>query len=320
MTSRRFPNLFIIGAMKAGTSSLHEYLHQHPDIFMSRLKEPQYFAPHTTRWGQDWGQGCSHPEPGDEWYLRLFSAAGAARYAGESSVSYTARPWVGDCEKRIHAFNPDARLIYILRDPIERAISHYWHFVADGREDLSPEAAMRRREEYVSRSDYAFQLQPYLATFDSGQIYVLTLEELRRYPAETLRSLFVWLGVDPDASIATEERHNVSPRYFSQTRRGLVGLDTLLKHWRWKRLARHLPNAVPSWMHQLTHRSLDRESVAIRSAIHSAIRFLRPILQPRTDRLSALLGRSFPEWTTLYAGDLEASDVGAQRLSLEVGR
>src|SRR5688500_2790920 len=129
MSGRRtlFPNLFIIGAMKAGTSSLHEYLHQHPQIFMSRFKEPQYFAPHRTQYGM-WGQGQPLPEPGIDWYLRLFANAGDVEYAGESSVSYTARHWVTGCHERIWEFNAHARIIYLMRDPVERAISHYWHF------------------------------------------------------------------------------------------------------------------------------------------------------------------------------------------------
>src|SRR5262245_27750477 len=99
MSQRLFPNLFIIGAMKAGTSSLHEYLHQHPEIFMSRFKEPQYFAPHTTRLGFKWGQGNPCPEPGIDWYRRLFRDAGDVKYAGESSTSYTCRPIHCGCER-----------------------------------------------------------------------------------------------------------------------------------------------------------------------------------------------------------------------------
>ena len=83
MSRGRFPNLFIIGAMKAGTSSLHEYLHQHPEIFMSRFKEPQYFAPHVTREGLAWGQGHQHPEPGighgDYAHVGLYGAEGIVR-------------------------------------------------------------------------------------------------------------------------------------------------------------------------------------------------------------------------------------------------
>ena len=290
-----FPNLFIIGAMKSGTSSLHEYLHQHPDIFMARMKEPQYFAPHKTRWGQRWGQGQPYPQPGMQWYLDLFRDAGDVRYAGESSVSYTAVPWVSECEKRIHAFNPDARLIYIMRDPVERALSHYWHFVNDGREDLSPMQAVKRKEEYVARSDYVRQLTPYLATFGRDQIFAFTLEELEAAPAEWMRRIFEWLGVQTHVPIEIR-RFNVGRSRLTQTRRHMVPLDTLLKHWRWKRLERILPAAVPRALRAMVHRPVDREAISTATAAE----YLREVLQPKTRALSALLGREFPDWRTTF--------------------
>jgi hypothetical protein len=282
----RFPNLFIIGAMKSGTSSLHEYLHQHPDIFMARMKEPQYFAPHKTRWGQWWGQGHPCPAPGMQWYLDLFKDAGNVKYAGESSVSYTAVPWVTGCEKRIHAFNPDARLIYIMRDPVERALSHYWHFVNDGREDLPALQAIRRKEEYVARSDYVRQLRPYLDTFGREQVYALTLEELETDPAGTMRHLFTWLEVDPGVGV-TIERFNVGKSQMRQTRRHLVPLDTMLKHWRWKRLEPYMPGAVPQFLKRITYRPIERGSVATEDAAD----YLRQVLAPKVRELSVLLGR-----------------------------
>ncbi len=308
----RFPNLFIIGAMKAGTSSLHEYLHQHPEIFMSRMKEPQYFAPHLTRWKEAWGQGCPFPEPGMDWYLKLFAEAGDVKYAGESSVSYTARPWVEDCEKRIYEFNPQARLIYLLRDPIERTISHYWYFVKDGREDRDMLTAIRRKEEYISRSDYARQLKPYLETFGREQVFVLTLEELNGKPEETFRRLFEWLGVDPDVPIETSKRFNVSRQELLQTRRGLVFLDTMLKHWRWKGLEPRLPGFVPKILKRMTYRQVVKRTVDEGPTVG----YLRPILQEATEQLTKLLGREFPEWTTLYPQSAPAkSQIPAESIS-----
>jgi hypothetical protein len=292
----RFPNLFIIGAMKAGTSSLHAYLHQHPQIFMSRFKEPQYFAPHSTRWGQKWGQGNPYPEPGIDWYLRLFAEAGDAQYAGESSVSYSARPWVCDCEKRIYNFNPAARMIYILRDPVERAISHYWQFVADGREDLDPLSAMRKKSDYIARSHYAMQLRPYLEQFGADQVFTLTLEELQAKPETMFRRLFTWLGVNAEVCIDFHEKHNVGREEYRQTRRGLVFLDTTMKHWRWKRIEPSLPVSIPKALRRFTYREIERRAVDT----ESAVQYLRPILQRHTRELSDLLGRDFPEWTTLY--------------------
>lgn len=304
-----FPNLFIIGAMKAGTSSLHEYLHQHPQIFMSRFKEPQYFAPHTLRWGQEWGQGNPYPEPGAAWYLRLFADAGDVKYAGESSVSYSARPWVEGCERRIHAFNPHARIIYAMRDPVERALSHYWHFVTEGREDLDPLAAVKRRTDYLARSNYAMQLRPYLETFGADRVFTLTLEELSDNPADLFRRLFDWLGVDSRVTINVDDKHNVRGDLCRRTRRGMVWLDTMLKHWRWKRFEGSMPAAAPRILARLAYSKVIRGEVDVAPAIA----FLREELQRPTAELCHLLDREFLAWTTLHSGRARGPDVAPLR-------
>jgi hypothetical protein len=295
MTLRKFPNLFIIGAMKAGTSSLHEYLRLHPEIFMSGFKEPQYFAPHRTRQGLGWGQGNAYPEPGIGWYLRLFEHAGDVKYAGESSVSYTAAPWVTGCDRRIHDFNPGARLIYLLRDPVERTVSHYWHFVADGREDRDMHTAVKRNEDYIARSNYAMQLRPYFETFGRDRVYLLTLEELNARPAETVRRLFEWLGVEASHSVKTEDKFNVTPAVLRQTKRGRVFLDTLLKSWRWRRVEEHLPLFIPRLFERLTYRTVNRCEVDVRATLD----YLIPILRGYTGELSRLVGREFTDWATV---------------------
>jgi len=301
----KFPNLFIIGAMKAGTSSLHEYLHQHPQIFMSRFKEPQYFAPHKTREGFLWGEGNPCPEPGMDWYLRLFEEAVGVKYAGESSVSYTARPSHTGCEARMHRFNPDARLIYLMRDPIERAISHYWHFVAYGREDRDPLTAFQTEPEYIGRSNYAMQLQPYFDTFGRDRVFTLTLEELNEDPQSVFRALFSWLNVDCDVWIDTSQQFNVSKSELRQSRRHRVFLDTMMKHWRWKRLEGRLPRPVVRALKSLTYRRVEKSAVDHGAATE----FLRPVLARHTESLKQLLQRDFPCWTTLYGG---SSTLGRQ--------
>lgn len=289
------PNLFIVGAMKAGTSSLHEYLHQHPEIFMSRFKEPQYFAPHRTRYGM-WGQGYSLPEPGIDWYLKLFADAGNARYAGESSVSYTARHWVGGCEQRIWEFNPQARIIYLMRDPVERAISHYWHFVAAGRETLPPRQAMMRRDDYLARSDYAWQIEPYLRRFGEERVYLLTTEDLETQPQQTLASLFRWLQVADDVPIDTSQRHNVTAPSVRQARRWAGPLVHFLQGWRWQTWAPGLTQTLRQGLERVAFRQVDRAKVDVRHAME----YLRQRLLPRVAALERLSGREYPQWTTLY--------------------
>ena len=183
--------------MKCGTTSLHECLGQHPEILMTSFKEPQYFAPHRKEHYGVWGQGGDFPEPDIAWYLRLFERAGDVPYAGESSTSYTKEPWMTGCAERIHAFNPNARLIYLMRDPVERAISHYWYNVRGGNESRGPLEAIRPGEQYVDFGDYGRQLRPYFARFGPEAVYLVTLEELVARPAETLDGLCRWLGVAP---------------------------------------------------------------------------------------------------------------------------
>jgi len=108
------PNLFVIGAMKSGTSSLHATLAAHPQIFMCRKKEPDYFIEQC-----NWSRG-------ERWYLSLFARAGDKPIIGESSTGYTQAPRFHGVPQRIRGFRPDARFVYIMRDPIERTISHYW--------------------------------------------------------------------------------------------------------------------------------------------------------------------------------------------------
>jgi len=290
--TRVSPNLFLVGAMKAGTSSLHEYLHQHPQIFMSRFKEPQYFAPHRTQYGM-WGQGQPLPEPGIDWYLRLFAEAGDAVYAGESSVSYTARHWVSDCEQRIWEFNPQARIIFLMRDPVERAISHYWHFVAAGRETLPPEQALRERDDYVARSDYAYQIEPYMRRFGQDRVYLLTLEELQTDPGSTFARLFAWLGVDDSIQIDTSERHNVRERELRQARSYARPLVKLMHGWRWETWKSRLPQALIRGLERASYREVDRAAVQL-EAIRQA---LAERLAPRVRSLERLTGRAYCEWS-----------------------
>ena len=105
------PNLFIIGSMKSGTTSLHNYLSYNPEIYMSEEKEPGYFVKELAQ------------DKGIDWYLSLFDKAENVKYAGESSTHYTKLPTFSGVAERIHEFSPSAKLLYIMRDPIRRSIA-----------------------------------------------------------------------------------------------------------------------------------------------------------------------------------------------------
>lgn len=189
------PTFFIIGAAKSGTSSLHSYLDQHPEVQMSPNKEPRFFA------GPDGGI----PYPPDKvWeraeYERLFDPG--FRVRGESSTDYAAHPRRRGSAARIKELVPEAKFVYLVRDPVARTISHYKMGVAlmgerrpleDALEDLNPLSP------YVASSLYATQVELYREHFPAEQMLVIDQGELLADREATLRRVFAFLEVDPEA-------------------------------------------------------------------------------------------------------------------------
>jgi Sulfotransferase domain len=177
------PNLIIIGGLKCGTTSIHHYLGLHPEIQMSKPKELNFFVEEL-----NWDLGL-------DWYRGRFDQRFAVR--GESSPHYTNLPRFQDVAERIHSHVPDARLIYMVRDPISRILSHWAHATGAGYETRPMEDALAREDQaYVSRSLYWQQLQPYLEHFGRERIELFTQEELQGDREGTMRRAFRFAGVD----------------------------------------------------------------------------------------------------------------------------
>lgn len=293
------PNLFIIGSMKAGTSYLWTLLSAHPSVFMSEPKEPCYFVDPRqleTIFPWMWRRGYWKHEQN---YLRLFEAAGDAPVVGEASVFYTYKPLATGVAERLYRFNPDARLIYLMRDPVERCISHYWHNVRYFGEHRPIKRAIREDAQYLDVGDYAMQLEEYLAVFPREQILTLTFEELTEELERTMATVFGWLKLDCSIALPEIPPQNVTPGQFD----GPV--------WMWRRLRQqnplmraavdHLPPAVRRFGSGLVTREVNPGGADLSGIVD----YLRPHQLRQVDALSSLLGRDFPGWTTLKA--LEAA-------------
>lgn len=206
------PELVIIGAMKCGTTSLHAYLDAHPDVAMSHPKELNFFFGPAARAG-DWAEGNWHLgnwHRGTAWYAARFDPGAQVR--GEASPGYTS-PDHPEVAGRMAEVLPGVRLVYAVRDPVDRAVSQYWHHRRDGTETRPPgEALLDPGSQYVSRGRYLERLEPFLATgaFD-GRISVVAQEDLRDRPRATMRRLFGWLGLEDHRCDAVEERRNAAP-------------------------------------------------------------------------------------------------------------
>ena len=186
------PTFFVIGAPKCGTTSLHAYLSRHPEISMSSVKEPFIFA------SEDWRSRLSE-------YAALLDSAAPVR--GESSTVYSQFPHFGDVPARIESVVPRASLLYVVRDPVDRALAHYRQRVVDGRESRRAEDALADYDEadsvYLAASRYATQLRLYLRRFPRSRFLVLDQEELRERPAKALSKVFAFLGVASGAGVMT---------------------------------------------------------------------------------------------------------------------
>lgn len=163
--SRRTPTFVVIGSMKSGTTTLHTWLEQQPDVVMAP-KEPNFFSR-----DEVWNRGVG-------WYEELFGSDDAIA-RGDVSPSYTNPAWAGPAAQRMREVVPDARIVYLLRHPVERLRSHYLHQVRRARETRPLlDAIAEPNNPYVARSRYFACLQPFLRHFDSEQICVERLADL----------------------------------------------------------------------------------------------------------------------------------------------
>ena len=216
------PNFLIIGAMKSGTTAFYYYLEQHPEVYMSLVKEPNFFCSQ---------QGAADAVTHIGGYQHLFRGVSGEKAVGEASHCYLYDPGAA---AEIRRYVPEAKLIAILRNPVDRAYSHYLHMLRTGtepvddfaqalREDQAGADKRRTFQDYIGRGLYFDQLKRYLETFPREQLRVYLYEDLSGAAVRTVQDAFRFLEVDdsfvPDVSL----RRNVSgyPKY--------KALDALLR-------------------------------------------------------------------------------------------
>jgi len=193
----RLPDFVIIGAMKSATSTLYHWLEEQPECFLATPKETNFFGVE-----KDWERGTG-------WYAGLFAGARDDQLAGEASVIYTVPNAAERAAERMLLTIPNAKLIYVVRDPVERIRSHYRHEVQRHRETRSlQEAVSEPGNEYVGTSRYFACLAPYIERFPREQILVVSYEELVRAPYPGWSAVLRFLGLPDRPSPGTA--HNVT--------------------------------------------------------------------------------------------------------------
>jgi hypothetical protein len=186
--------------MKCATSTLHEQLARQPGFFMSTPKEPEFFSDDKV-----YARGL-------DWYGSLFASAAASDVCGESSTGYTKLPTHPRTVRRMRAhLGANAKLIYVIRHPIDRLVSHYVHEWTRRALSNPLEAAIHSFRPLIDYSCYAMQLEPYLDAFGEDRVLLVFLERLEQQPQVELDRIGVFLGVDRELVWHTDlPRQNVS--------------------------------------------------------------------------------------------------------------
>src|SRR5215471_14615082 len=261
------PDFFIAGAPKAGTTALHAALARHPSLYMSAVKEPKFFltdGPPPTRGGPgDVQTYREHVWRRDD-YEALFAPAPAGALRGESTPFYL---FNREAQRRIRALIPDARLIVILRDPVERAHSNWTHLWSAGLDPIGDFPAACAAEDrrvaagwapfwhYTRLGRYGEQLDHLLTAFPREQIFVLRYRDLVNQPARALDEICAFLGVQPGIisqvppeNVTAHPEHSPSHRAISLVLRGTATAG------------RHLPGHAGTALTQPLERFLQRSA------------------------------------------------------------
>src|SRR4051794_19604845 len=252
----RLPTFYIVGAMKSGTSALHHALGGHPSVFMSTPKELHFFVE-----DRNWGRGVT-------WYAEQFAGANGATAVGEASVTYTQMPFRAGVPERMAELTPDARIVYVVRHPIERMLSHYRFNLGLGRETRPLTAAFERRGNYRAFSQYAMQIRYYYDHFPAERILVLPAERFYSDSENVVRRIWSFLGVDPDCSPVVAPRINATndmtaPVAAARTLRNVKGADAALKL---------LPKSARARMKKaLPRRGLDEQHVVVPPSLRAQL-------------------------------------------------
>jgi hypothetical protein len=312
----REPNFFLVGAPKAGTTSLYYYLRQHPDIYMSPIKEPRFFSlearPVNFEPGyqmqvlrqaekvREYLQGpmdgicpsgivCNWPD-----YLQLFAAATKERAVGEASASYL---WSKTAAAAIARRIPRARILMVLRSPAERAFSQYMNAVSSGYVCQSFQdyvrACLRHSgkgigiyEPFLEIGFYADQVQRYIDHFPREQIGIWYYEDIKTRPREFMREIFQFLKIDNTFAPDTSMRY-LEPRFPR-----IATPNKLLRRTRLLQISRSL---VPTAIKPMMQRALYRPTGSVRMAEEDKALML-DFYRNDIHRLEVMLSRDLSLW------------------------
>ncbi len=284
------PNFFIVGAPKAGTTSLYHYLDEHPDVFMSPLKETNYFSYETTV-----KQNLYYKEKGiSNWndYLKLFENSSDKKAIGEASVSYLFYPEVAQL---IKAKFPGSKIIIMLRNPVDRAFSHYQMDYKLGYVNSSLEKIIFNEnrnaienlfyQQFILLGMYFEQVKRYLDVFGAEKVLIIFFDDFKNDTGKEIKRLYHFLGIDESIQLNLGKTHNP----FTTPRNGLFRFI-----YQFKSLRLMIKNILPDKMLATIQQLILTKKKTPPS--DKTINYLVELYKPDIMKLEKLLTRNLSAW------------------------
>lgn len=263
--------------MKCGTTSLYKYLNFHSDIHMSSNKEPGFFC--------DW---CQRTE---EWYESLYpNTVDTGQKLGEASTHYSKFPIYSNVPDNIHEYNPDIKIIYLVRHPVSRILSHYKYNRSKNKESKTLEEciSLNKRNPYIAYSRYATQLKQYTRLFPRRQMLVVQSENLRHDRSNQIRSILSFIGVDPIVPANAKKEFNSST---GVTKRNRVADFVAQSSWI-HTLYASIPSALRDKLKPLYRSNVPSPSLSEKQRAE-----LLDYFKPEIEWLREYTGQQFDHWT-----------------------
>jgi hypothetical protein len=307
------PNFMVVGAAKAGTTSIYQYLSQHPEVYLSPIKETNYFAKDIPldKIRKDYYKGGEldveayvntdlseqiHIAFVSQWehYIKLYKNVRGEKAIGEISNSYL---YSQVAAREIHAVDPGMKIIMILRDPIKRAFSHYKMTLRVGlvkdsfyeevqRDYAAREKGFRVSHLYVEMGQYAAQVKRYLDTFPREQVRIYLFDDLKADAASVIDDMLRFLGVDPSQQVDTSFQANQAS----------VPKNVQLVHFLRKTGIRKLAKKIsPRFVGEAAKKVIykDKDDLELTQRDRD---FLRPLFEQDIQELERILERDLSHW------------------------
>lgn len=240
----RLPDFLIIGAAKSGTTTLTNYLKQHPLVYIPK-KEPNFF-------GMD-----ERYEKGIEWYAALFDGAKSQQLCGEASTDYTKYPQFPKSAARVAQHIPQVKLVYVMRHPVDRTYSYYVHLGRKAKVKETFEEHIKRTSVSLDGSNYIMQIEQYLKFFPKESFLFILMDDLIQQPVQTIHQVCAFIGIDDKSEFIQENKiaANQAHKFFEDINRarmtkplkaipGITAMAALLPQ-SWRDQGYHLLKATP---------------------------------------------------------------------------